>query len=581
MIRCAMRALVATVLIGLCLASTAEGQAGGPWLVLPSMTVPDATWAEPAAKAFRRKLYDRGIEVWALDRASARFEENGSAAPTPVSDNTLEDWEGQSNDAILNLASGEYAEALAELDEAHQLSRSSPEVLNRDPKRAEKVLNTCLYLVRGLLETGSTSLGERLAQECRQLVLQGTPSPRMHPPHVLDALARVDEARAAQTGALHVASEPSGCAVRVNGLRLGETPFELSGLYPGRYRIQIECAENEVARVHMADVGSARVHLFVDTRFDSVVRTHPVLSLRYSNSSDGASHQFGDAERVTATVPAGAVVLIEELSPGVLRAQLLRGAPLELQAAVLVRTGPQGPTWADVTGAAAALIDGKCMDFTGRDPRTLPCSEPVDFQATRASVPDEVPEDRKPRLKQIAGLTLVGVGSASLLTGYVLLAPRKTAAENWGGGVVAGTPNTAEQQRWVTLGRAIFATSAGGATALVAALPLVLPPRPEPPWWAWLSGGLGVALATFSIAYGIKAPSEPSPGCLDPDLTSWEAADCVRRGEHVTLAVLTGATAAAALTVPLVYVFRKKREAVQPHVTLSRTAGLVGVRGRF
>jgi hypothetical protein len=44
---------------------------------------------------------------------------------------------------------------------------------------------------------------------------------------------------------------------------------------------------------------------------------------------------------------------------------------------------------------------------------------------------------------------------------------------------------------------------------------------------------------------------------------------------------LTGTTAAAALTVPLVYLFRKKRKAVQPHVTLSATVSLVGVRGRF
>jgi len=168
-----------------------------------------------------------------------------------------------------------------------------------------------------------------------------------------------------------------------------------------------------------------------------------------------------------------------------------------------------------------------------------------------------------------------------LLTGYVLLAPRATVSESWVNSVVGGTPDTAKQQQWLDLGVTIVIVSTVGATALVAAMPLVLPKRDKPPWWAWLSGGLGVGLAAFSIAYGATAGSEPSSGCSDPDLTTANAVTCVRRSEHVSLAVLTGVTAAPALTVPLVYLFRRKDETIQPHVSVSRVVSVIGVRGRF
>jgi hypothetical protein len=168
-----------------------------------------------------------------------------------------------------------------------------------------------------------------------------------------------------------------------------------------------------------------------------------------------------------------------------------------------------------------------------------------------------------------------------LLTGYVLLAPRASVAESWVDSVVAGMTDTAKQQQWLNLGWTIAITSAVGATALVAAMPLALPKRDKPPWWAWLSGGLGLGLAAFSVAYGSTAGSEPSAGCSEADLSSADAVTCVRRGEHVSLAVLTGVTAAPALTVPLVYLFRRKSETIQPHVSVSRRVSAIGIRGRF
>ena len=190
-----MRVLVVTSLVCTFFVARVEAQVGAPWLIIPATTSTDEPWMEPTAQAFRQELWDRGIEVWSLERAASRFEDKGSAPAARLSELQLQDWEARSKAAIIPLASGDYAEALDLLDEAQELSRTAPEAVNRDPARAQKALDTCLYVVRALLETGSGSLAKRQAQECRQLNLRGEPTPRLHPPNVLQSLARVDEDR--------------------------------------------------------------------------------------------------------------------------------------------------------------------------------------------------------------------------------------------------------------------------------------------------------------------------------------------------------------------------------------------------
>jgi hypothetical protein len=297
-----MRVFVVTWLVCAFFVPKVEAQAGAPWLIIPTAASPDEPWMEPTAKAFRQELWDRGIEVWSLERAADRFEDKGSAPAARLSEVEVQDWEARSKAAMTPLASGDYAEALEVLDAAQELSRSAREELNRDPARAQKALDTCLYIVRALLETGSESLANRQAQECRQLVLVGEPTSRMHPPNVLRSLAQIDAARAKQTGQIRVESEPSDCPVRINGVMLGNTPFEMKGLFPGRYRVQVECEKGHPSRVHRASVGFARTDVFIDVGFDAVVRTRPVLHLRHSDGADATWNQTANAERIAELV---------------------------------------------------------------------------------------------------------------------------------------------------------------------------------------------------------------------------------------------------------------------------------------
>jgi hypothetical protein len=536
---------------------------------------------EPTAQAFRRELWDRGIEVWSLERAASRFEDKGSVPAARLSEVELRDWKARSNAALRNLAAGDYVRALDQLDEAQELSRNAPEELNRDPTRAQKVLDTCLYMVRALMETGSGSLANRIAQECRQLVLHGEPDIEMHPPSALEALARIDAARAEQTGEIRIESEPSDCPVRINGVMFGSTPLEVKELFPGQYRVQVECAPGQPSRVHVADVGFARTDVFVDVRFDAVVETRPLLYLRYADAADEARNRTADAELIAKVVPRGALLLMYEMSANTVELELVRGTPAEQRALVRITTGPEGPNPGDLALATRALVDGECMDFTEPQPLAIPCREEADTVAEQPVPDDGWAAHRTSRGQFIAGLTLAGFGSAALITGYVLMAPRASVAEDWIDLTDAGTEATQTQQKWLNLGSAIIWTASVGGAALVATMPLALPKHDKPPWWAWLSGGLGVGLAAFSIYYGVTAEAEPSIGCAASSVDEEGARACVRRGEQVSLAILTGVTAAPALTVPLVYLFRRSDKDITPSIKVSPSSGYLSVRGRF
>jgi hypothetical protein len=246
-----------------------------------------------------------------------------------------------------------------------------------------------------------------------------------------------------------------------------------------------------------------------------------------------------------------------------------------------IPTAPDTFGDSDLALAAAALVDGRCVDFSSGDPVSLPCAsdEPVEAESTAAAA--GWAEGRRPRGQFIAGLTLVGVGVAGLATGYALLIPRKNAALDWVNEVDSGGQDTSAQQKWFDLRGAIIASASVGGAALVAAMPLALPERRKTPWWAWVSGGVGLGLAGFSIAWGVTAEAEPPTSCSAQMLSSVEVRSCVNRGKQTTLALLTGLTAAPLITMPLVYLFRPNRAKLEPQVELGRSGAHFAIRGRF
>jgi hypothetical protein len=146
---------------------------------------------------------------------------------------------------------------------------------------------------------------------------------------------------------------------------------------------------------------------------------------------------------------------------------------------------------------------------------------------------------------------------------------------------------TTNQNQWLNLRTGIMWTAATGGALTTAAMPLLLPYRSKTPWWAWLSGGLGVGLAVGSIVSGVTAEAAPAGNSsCTTELTSVEDAQtCVDRGRSVDRAIILGATAAPLLTIPLVYLLRrdakKQGAAVMPHIALGPTGGTILLEGTF
>jgi hypothetical protein len=482
------------------------------------------------------------------------------------------------------LAKGDRATALEQLRQAQEFSHAATEALNREQELSRRVLDTCLFMVRALLETNSESRARAMAEDCRRLVPRGDPSAFMHPPAVMEALDRVDESRADQTGSLRVNSLPTACAVRVNGVMLGETPFEIRDLFPGRYRVQVECEPDQRGRVHTADVIAGPTEVFVDLRFDRAIETDPGLHLHYASPSDQETHRLSDAEEIAEVVPASALLLMSAPTPDVVELELYRGAPVTRVALARIATGPRGPSRGDIALAARTLLHDQCTDLTGAQPVAIPCVA-REVEVGEGGPSAEVsPSDRRPRGQFISGVTLAGVGAASLITGYALLGPRASVAEDWVSGLDAtGMSDTSTQQKWLSMGTGIIATSSIGAAALVAALPLALPERTKTPWWAWLSGGLGVGavLASGYFASTVNDQPNPNTACSSNSVSPVDARACVRRAERTSLAVLLGVTAAPLLTMPLVYLIRPNEKSVAANVEVLRAGATVRFSGRF
>ena len=571
-----MRLVLVVVALWLCGLSSALARSED-WLVLPITVDEDVAWMQPTVGKVSRELRKQGVGVWSSGQAAASFEQRGSAPPSVIAERAVEDWLVLSQAGIRQLAKGEYSAALSQLEQAQALSNTALEELNRDPKRARTVLDTCLYLVRALLESGEKTAAEAQAKDCVRMVPGGEPTHYMHPPTVAMLYDEASEPGPAHTSTLAIESEPSGCALRVNGVLVGETPFEMTDLYPGEYRAQVECDSNVPSRVHRVEVRRGKTNVFVVSRFDRALRTTPVLHLRYDEPPD-ARQRARDAREFARVLPAAAVLLASVPAVDTLELRLIRGTQRDAAFARIEATAT-GPSTAEVMDAIAALLAGECKDLTGPEPVTLDCATGlVRAPSQPAASKDRGGQDRPPRGQFVSGLSLASVGAASLIAGYSLLGVRSTAGNDW----VADPGSLDAHSKWLNLGTGVIVAGAAASAMLVTAMPLVLPYKRKTPWWAWLSGGLGIGLTAAAIAVGVTADPQPAQSCsinnLNPD-------PCVDRAKQVDLAMMLGITAAPLLTVPLVYLSRKGDKKLEvelsPSIHVHRSGGALGVQGVF
>lgn len=571
-----MRLVLAVAIIWLSGLPSALAQSED-WLVLPTATGDEVAWMQPTVAKLSRELRKQGVGVWSSGQAILRFGRRGSAPPSLVAESAIQGWNALSDAAVRQLSKGEYGAALAQLEEAQAISHSALEELNREPKRARAVLDTCLYMVRALLETGDDSGAAEQARTCVRMVPRTEATRYMHPPTVAVLFEEAKQPGPGNRNSLLVESEPSDCALRINGVLVGKTPFEMTGLYPGEYRAQVECAPDTPGRKHRANVSRGRSNLFVVDRFDRAVRTTPVLHLRYDEPPD-SRERTRDAREFARVLPATAVVLASVGATGGLELRLIRGTQTDTAFARLEATAT-GPSAEAITAATTALLAGTCMDFTGPEPLALDCrTGQVRAAAEPEARKDRDADARPPRGQFVSGLTLASVGAASLLSGYGLVIARNSAAQDW----TADPGSLDAHGKWLNLGTGILVSGTVGSALLVTAMPLVLPYKRKTPWWGWLSGGLGIGFTAAALAVGITADPKPAASC---SVNNLNPEPCVSRAKGTDLAVMFGVTAAPLLTIPLVYLLRKDdkrlKAELSPSVQANAAGGSLGIHGRF
>jgi hypothetical protein len=529
---------------------------------------------QPTATAIGEALSEQGARVLSPERAAVLFEQEDSAPPPTVTDEQIDRLDALTIEALQLIVTQQYARALRSLRAAQRLAGEGIIELNRTEERARRVLDACLYMVRALYETGERAEAVEQARRCVRLVPGGEADLLTHPPEVVELHDELSRPGPDKTGSLIVNSTPEGCDVRVNGLLLGQTPFTLTDLYPGDYQVQVECDPAQRGRVRTVSVGTTKTALVVDAQLDGVVHTKPLLRTQYSTEPE-AELELRDARAIASVLGVDTVVIASSPSANVLELQAIEATGSERVRLVRLTNTPSGPSGDDAAAAAVALLSGDCRDLTGKRPVTLPC--PGEWSGSL----------RPPKGQWVSGLTLLGVGGASLLASYGLAIWRRDTGDVVVEQIATNPDDTTNQSKWLNQRTGIVLTAATGGALTTAAMPLFLPYRSKTPWWGWLSGGLGVGLAVGSIVSVVTA--EPAPdgnsSCSTEFVTVDKAQACVNRGRAADRAIVLGATAAPLLTIPLVYLLRRDAKKpgvhVTPSISLGRESGSISFRGRF
>ena len=330
------------------------------WAVVPAAAGDVSVLTQNLVIEIGQELERQGRRVWPLKEATTLFERKVSAEPVALSDQALERWLEDSRAGIRTLALGQHEAALRHLRRASQMSRAALTALNREDERAQRVLDTCLFLVRALLETGEQAGAQDQARECAFLAPGAEPQDLLHPPA---ALALYDQARregAEQTGKLIVDGDRKGCTVRINGRRAGRTPFETSNLSAGVYAIQVECDGQHPGRIHSARTGVGETRLRIDTSIDRIVRTDPMLRLDAPGQT-GSTTREAAAHDIAHALPAQWVVLVSQLSSDTIELDLVSASASRMGCA-RIKLGTRGVRPDTLAIAVRNVIVGKCRD---------------------------------------------------------------------------------------------------------------------------------------------------------------------------------------------------------------------------
>lgn len=460
-------------------------------LVLPTSASQDTTEQE-RLRATAVYLADqaalRGFSALASKEAVSLFEKRESAEPHALADANDSEKLAHNRSQILDqMVGGRSKRAYESSKDLLAEIEAAPEKLARQEVDAKHVLDICLFRVRAMIEikgydhdNPDNQLVVNEAMRCIRLVPDLTPSPRMHPPEVIQVYKHARRLEKENAGRMEVTSEPTQCPVFINGRRLGSTPFS-KRVAAGLYRVQVECpgVKEGRARVHSINVDgkNALARLHVRRVFESAIHTSGgSIELRYSSIAMEERHRLDAARQVASAVGVSEVWLLSPVGVDEYRVDRMNFAKGDkVQASIYFRM-----VGADVAHQAShelfeSMRASKSVDLREKDVRKV--------AAWVADEPKPVEEEVDAESADLSWLaySTAGVGAAALIGGVAMEAA---------GGSIDNSP--------ANIG--LFVGS-GGSLMLSLALPFILPEENGTPWYAWLSGVVGLG----AIAGGVVA----------------------------------------------------------------------------
>ncbi len=498
--------------------------------------------AGSGSEAFRRSELIREAREGrfrSVGATAAKFDERASAAPIELDAEDIDRWLDHKEAATKHLAHQDYVRAAVSLKAAQEVSERAIEALNRETAMARTVLDTCLYVVMGLWETGKTAQAEEQARKCRRLVPQIQPTMTLHTPTVRSIIEQIDRERQQEAAAtLEIKSPRNGCLVRLNGLHLGTTPFIMGELVPGEYRVQVECDKDRPGRVHRIVLEADEI-LWIDPTLDDAVRTEPEVHLVYASqeafSADGTRHAQGLARMLGVRT----VILVTpyEMERVDREAGAVGSVPLRASTSPL--------------GAVDQLLRIEVSDAgSGRGPGVRP----------------QTASDRR-RTRKAVGGSLAGAGAVSLAVAAGLYARRVNKGNEFSR-TPPGTPEyAAARQEWEDARLGVLVAAPLGAVFVASGEALAYSPRARVPWWGWTVGAVGVGL----LAWGVVEMATADRCSRDVIVTS----ACVPGEEAMDRGVLLLSLGAPLAFLPVWAVTHRSKVEIQAH-----GAGFM-VRGEF
>ncbi|MDX2088354.1 MAG: PEGA domain-containing protein [Kofleriaceae bacterium] len=281
------------------------------------------------------------------------------------------------------------------------------------------------------------------------------------------------------------ATEPEGCAVRVNGSIVGRTPWTRVPLPVGNYAVQVECDPAVPGRIFRANIAQGEpTRLSVAARLSQSLDTSSGIALVYANAAELTERVATDVAEL------GRVLGVERVLVGVAEPGSVTVRAFEVVPGGGARLTGSAPIAEPVdTSSSLAAVE------RARSGRLL--STPDGSTTTTTTVP---PQGRGADVAiSVLGGSLLTIGVVGMGVGWYVWTDFDSRGQELNRAVTPAS--ITESQRAFDDARTpfIIAGAAGGLLTSAGAALLVSQSDELVPWWSWVFGAAGLGLAGVGV----------------------------------------------------------------------------------